>query len=244
MCMKNFFAILGGMGTLATESFVRVLNERTPNHSDQDYLNYVLINHATVPDRTAFILGKSEKSPVAALKEDIRQYSTLEPRFFVLTCNTAHHFYDELVETTTTPLLHMPRLAVQAVLKKFADLERPIRVGVLATEGTIQSKVYENELNSYTNIETIIPNQEIQQQVTHLIYRDIKERNFLNQELYFSILDQMIREQQCDVVLLGCTELSLMQESTKNAAYSVIDAQSELVDETIRLALEYRQADS
>ncbi len=243
MCMKNFFAILGGMGTLATESFVHVLNERTPNHSDQDYLNYVLINHASVPDRTAFILGKSEESPVAALKEDIRQYSALEPRFFVLTCNTAHHFYDELVDETTIPLLHMPRLAVQAILKKFSDLNRPIRVGVLATEGTIQSKVYENELNAFENIETIIPQQDIQQQVTNLIYRDIKEQNFLNEELYFSILNQMIDEQQCDVVLLGCTELSLMQEATQYEAHLIVDAQSELVDETIRLALEFR-ADS
>ncbi|HPR80764.1 MAG TPA: aspartate racemase, partial [Enterococcus sp.] len=46
--MKNFFAILGGMGTLATESFVHVLNERTPNHSGQDYLKYMPLNDARV----------------------------------------------------------------------------------------------------------------------------------------------------------------------------------------------------
>ncbi len=239
--MRNFFAILGGMGTLATESFVHVLNARTPIHSDQDYLNYLLINHATVPDRTAFILGDSAENPAQVLKEDLVQYTPLKPEFFVLTCNTAHHFYDELASATEIPLLHMPRLAVQAILKKFSGLNRPIRVGVLATEGTIKSKVYENELRVYDEIEVVIPDQTIQKEVTNLIYRDVKENHFLNQELYFSILDQMIQENNCDVVLLGCTELSLMQEATKNETYPVVDAQSELVDETIRLALENRE---
>ena len=54
--MRDFFTILGGMGTMATESFVRQLNKRTQTHADQDYLNYILYNHATIPDRTAFIL--------------------------------------------------------------------------------------------------------------------------------------------------------------------------------------------
>ncbi|MCD5000992.1 amino acid racemase [Enterococcus saccharolyticus] len=238
--MKNFFAILGGMGTLATEAFVQLLNERTPNHSDQDYLNYLLINHATVPDRTAFILGKSNENPATKLKEDLIQYTPLQPNFFVLTCNTAHHFYDELTSVTSVPILHMPRLAVKAILAKFGRDDRPVRVGVLATEGTIQSKVYEKELLAHQEIDVVIPPMEIQTQVTNLIYRDIKENNFLNEELYFSILEKMIKEHACDVLLLGCTELSLMEEVAKQTLYPVVDAQSELVDETIRLALEAR----
>ena len=41
---------------LATESYVRLLDKRTPIHCDQDYLNYLVVNHATVPDRTTWIL--------------------------------------------------------------------------------------------------------------------------------------------------------------------------------------------
>lgn len=59
--MENFFSILGGMGTMATESFVRLINHRTKATKDQEYLNYVLFNHATVPDRTAYILDRSEE---------------------------------------------------------------------------------------------------------------------------------------------------------------------------------------
>ncbi|MBE6171902.1 MAG: aspartate racemase, partial [Enterococcus faecium] len=62
--MENFFSILGGMGTMATESFVRLINHRVKAAKDQDYLNYVLFNHATVPDRTAYILDQTKENPV------------------------------------------------------------------------------------------------------------------------------------------------------------------------------------
>ena len=35
--MKKFFTVLGGMGTLATESYMRILDQRTPTKRDQDY---------------------------------------------------------------------------------------------------------------------------------------------------------------------------------------------------------------
>ena len=81
--MENFFSILGGMGTLATESFVRILNRRTQTHKDQDYLNYVLFNHATVPDRTAYILDNTLENPVPYLMDDIEKQNLLKPNFIV-----------------------------------------------------------------------------------------------------------------------------------------------------------------
>ncbi len=236
--MKNFFTILGGMGTLATESFVRVLNSRTPAHTDQDYLNYILVNHATVPDRTAYILDSSLASPVTALTEDLKQQSALNPHFFVLTCNTAHTFYEELQAVTPIPILHMPRIAAEKVKERFSR-ESKIRVALLATQGTVNSGAYGREFSDEL-FEVVYPNQSVQDDVMNLIYRDVKEQKFLNQALYLEILDTMIRQEQCDVVVLGCTELSLMQEVTMNADYPVVDAQSELVDKTIELALAER----
>ena len=93
--MKKFFTVLGGMGTLATESYMRILDQRTPTKRDQDYLDYIVVNHATVPDRTSWILDHSKPSPTKALIEDIKQQSLLKPEFFVLICNTAHYSFDE-----------------------------------------------------------------------------------------------------------------------------------------------------
>ena len=88
--MKNFFVILGGMGTLATTNFLNDLNEAYRPSSDQEYLNYLVVNHATIPDRTSFILKKSKENPFDFLKEDIESVDKLNPDFYVITCNTAH----------------------------------------------------------------------------------------------------------------------------------------------------------
>ena len=42
--MKHFFSIIGGMGTIATESYVRMINHRIKITKDQDYLNLSLIH--------------------------------------------------------------------------------------------------------------------------------------------------------------------------------------------------------
>lgn len=231
--MEHFFTILGGMGTMATESFVRILNQRTPAHRDQDYLNYMVLNHATVPDRTAYILGESSDNPLPALSDDIQKVTPLHPDFFVLTCNTAHYFYDELQSQTSIPIIHMPRLAAQKVAEVCRDMPNA-RVMVLATKGTMQSGVYSKELEKYPQLEVVEPSDELQDEVMSLIYDDIKEHQYLNNEKFESIIHQAMEKEHCDAVILGCTELSLMQEHDPIPSNYVIDAQSELADEVLR----------
>ena len=108
--MENFFTILGGRGTLATESFIHTLNQRTEAHRDQDYLNYIVVNHATIPDRTAYIKDSSLENPELKLIDDIKLQSRLAPKFFVIPCNTAHYYFSELEKATEIPILHMPRI--------------------------------------------------------------------------------------------------------------------------------------
>ncbi|HLQ40228.1 MAG TPA: amino acid racemase [Tetragenococcus sp.] len=241
--MKNFFTILGGMGTMATESFVHLLNERTPDvTSDQDYFNYLMLNHATMPDRTAFILDQSKTDPGPVLQADVKQIAPLKPDFFVLACNTAHYFYDDMQKLTDIPILHMPRLAVKAILQTQSGMNKKIRVGLLATKGTIATEIYSREIEKFNELEVVLPSVDLQAEIMHLIYHDVKENNFIDKSLYEKILAEMTCTYHCDVMLLGCTELSLVQESVKNTTYPIIDAQAVLVNETIRQAIQTQRS--
>lgn len=234
--MRDFFTILGGMGTMATESFVRQLNKRTPTHADQDYLNYILYNHATVPDRTAYILDRTKPNPVPVLQEDIRQQNILQPSFIVLTCNTAHYFFEELQKETKIPLLHMPKEAVKQIK---AD-QVTGKVAFLGTEGSVKAGVYERELINQ-GIDYLIPDKNLQAKINHLIYHDIKENDYINIDLFFEILADT-KSLGCEAVILGCTELSLVAEYiTQEHDYIIYDAQSILVDRTIERALALRE---
>lgn len=235
--MENFFSILGGMGTMATESFVRLINHRTKASKDQEYLNYVLFNHATVPDRTAYILDREQESPMPYLLDDVEKQNLLKPNFIVLTCNTAHYFFDELQAATEIPILHMPREAANELVRQ----NTTGKVAILGTEGRMKAGIYEKEVRQL-GFEAVIPDAQLQAKINHLIYHDIKESDYLNKELYYEILAEAVARFDCEKIILGCTELSLMQEYVGENEYPVIDAQSILADQTIARALQHRQA--
>lgn len=235
--MQKFFTIIGGMGTMATESYVHQLNLRTPAHADQEYLNYILVNHATVPDRTAYILDHNQPSPLPSLLEDIQQQSQLRPAFFTLPCNTAHYFYEDLQAATDIPILHMPRETVKEVKRRYPKARR---IGITGTRGTIADKIYEHEVQA-AGLEPVLPTEAIENETMDLIYRSIKENNTVDAALYHRIIHQMIDEQHADVVILGCTELSLAQEREPETTLPTVDSQSVLVDRTLELALKQRQ---
>ncbi|EMF0079563.1 amino acid racemase [Enterococcus hirae] len=235
--MENFFSILGGMGTMATESFVRLINHRTKASKDQEYLNYVLFNHATVPDRTAYILDREQESPMPYLLDDVEKQNLLKPNFIVLTCNTAHYFFDELQAATEIPILHMPREAANELVRQ----NTTGKVAILGTEGSMKAGIYEKEVRQL-GFEAVIPDAQLQAKINHLIYHDIKESDYLNKELYYEILAEAVARFDCEKIILGCTELSLMQEYVGENECPVIDAQSILADQTIARALQHRQA--
>jgi len=237
--MKNFFTVIGGMGSLATESYVHLLNERTPTKKDQDYLDYILVNHSTVPDRTAHILDNSKPSFLPPLVEDIKQQSLLKPEFMVIICNTAHYYYKELQAATDIPLIHMPHMAISVLKEKYPNAKK---VGLIATKGTIADHVYENEIKE-AGFELSLGDQDVQDRVESLIYDDIKVKGQVDADKYYGILKTMHDKFDCDVIVLGCTELSLAQEKASNHPYQVIDGQGIIVDKSIEFSEKIRRGE-
>lgn len=234
--MKNFFTIIGGMGTIATESFVRMINHRIKITKDQDYLNYILVNDAQVPDRTTYIKDHSKPNFFNALRDDVLQQSPLKPDFFIMPCNTAHYFYDDLANLTDVPFLNMMRIAVHKFL---TDYPNEKKIGLIATEGSIYDHLYEDEIKQVGR-EAELGGPEIQPMVTELIYSNIKEKGVVDKELYHRILRTMHDQYGCNVILLGCTELSLAQEKAPDHPYNVIDPQVTIADVAIELELQIR----
>lgn len=235
--MKQFFTVLGGMGTLATESYVRILDARTPIHRDQDYLNYIVVNHATVPDRTTWILDHSKPDYNLDLIEDIKQQSLLKPAFFVLICNTAHYAFDKLQAATDIPILNMLQETVNAIKKIKPDAKK---VGLLATRGTVEAGLYDHYITD-AGYEEIKPTPEILDMTEDLIYHDIKESGHSDGAKYHELVRRMIKEEGADIVILGCTELSYAEEMNPETQYPVADSQSIIVDRSLEKGLALRQ---
>lgn len=234
--MKHFFTILGGMGTIATESLARQLNHKIKITKDQDYLNYILVNDAQVPDRTTYIKDHSKPNFYFDLREDVLQQAKLKPDFFIMPCNTAHYFYDDLAKLSDVPFLHMMRIAVHRFVQDYPDEQK---IGVIATEGSIYDHLYVDEIEQVGRVAEL-GGPEIQPLVTELIYTNIKQKGVVDAGLYHRILRKMHDEYGCNVILLGCTELSLAQEKAPDHPYHVIDPQAIIAEVATELELKIR----
>ena len=61
--------IIGGLGPAATASLFMRIIEHTDAATDQDHIDITILNRPQIPDRTAYILGKSDESYVPAVRE-------------------------------------------------------------------------------------------------------------------------------------------------------------------------------
>lgn len=237
--MKNFFAVLGGMGTLATESYVRVLDRKTHATCDQDFLDYVVFNHASVPDRTNFILGRSLDDPFPYLAEDVDQATRMGASFIVMACNTAHLILPRLQALTPVPIMDMPRETINWATKHFPASTYP-RMGFMGTEGTQYAALYKKPTVN-AGYHLVNPDQELQDRVSSLIYQDVKEGH-LDKERYLSVINEFLGPCHCDSVLLGCTELSVLNEIYPMPELPIIDSQDILAAVTVQRAKELRDS--
>lgn len=117
------------------------------------------------------------------------------------------------------------------------------RVGLIATQGTIQDGIYSHEIET-SGREVVLGDQALQDMVTELIYKYVKEKGEVNAALYHRILQRMHDDFNVNVIVLGCTELSFAQEKAGDHPYHVIDAQSIIVDKTIALGKAFRQSEA
>lgn len=218
--------VLGGMGPKATTYFMNLVIDNTNAKSDQDNINMIVMNHSSIPDRTLFLLGKGI-SPVPYLIKDAIMLENAGCDFLVLTCNTSHFAYDEIVSNISIPLVNMP-LEVCNIIN--SD-NRVKKVGLMATLGTIKAGVY----SKYLNKEIFIPNDELQREVNSLIYDKVKKNIRVSKEEFMDVLNKFYNE-GCDIVITGCTELSVIVKDNELYNEKIIDSMMVLANKTIELA--------
>lgn len=206
--MSKTVGILGGMGPKATVDLFNKIVDFTEAESDQENIHILIDNNVSIPDRTSFILGKGE-NPIAELVETAVRLRNNGAELIIMPCNTAHYFYDKLIEAVEVPFINM----IEEVGKYIFNQYGKCKIGLLATLGTYQGKVYEKYCGKY-GIEIVAPSDEGKVKLLNLIYRvKAGERNFsLN---YINDILREFRVQNVNVIILGCTELPLVFDPLK-----------------------------
>ncbi len=224
---RKLLGIIGGLGPMSSAYFYELVTEHTAASCDQEHIDIILSSRATTPDRTDFIIGKSDKSPLPAMIEDAKSLEAYGATAIVIPCNTAHYFIDEVRRSVSVP---MPSIITETVMhiKKCGYK----KAAILATEGTVSSNSYQREFEN-DKLSYMLPDQKGQSALMELIYNKVKRGIIPPPEELYKVTEPMFKA-GCDCAILGCTELSLIGKNIKGDD-RFVDSLTVLADCSIKL---------
>ena len=161
---KEIIGIAGGLGPFAHIDFERKLLESAQKligaSEDQDFPEWILSSVPQTPDRTLSIRGEAPDSApwlIRSLKRLERggpgdENDAPGADFAVIPCNTAHHFLPRLREAVSIPIFDM----IEVTARHIRALGEGACVGILATTGTLESRLYHRALAS-EGLEAVSP---------------------------------------------------------------------------------------
>ena len=223
--------ISGGMGPKATAVFMDKLVDHTAAVRDQDHIDMVVLNHASLPDRTEVILSGEKDRFLSAVEKDIRLLEHVGVANIAIPCNTSHYFYQDMQAMTSIPIIHMVDETLQEIARRY---EAGSKIGVLATNGTLRSGIYRETCAKYSMRYHDIDDA-MQAEVMRIIYDDVKRDNNVSPDKLEAIIFDLVERCECQCVILACTELSCISISEAAKAHS-IDAMAMLVKRSIELS--------
>ena len=134
-----------------------------------------------------------------------KKLAAISADFAICPDNTIHEAFDLVAKESPIPWLHIAGVV--------AEEARSRGFGTLAITGTkylMTSPVYPDALDKY-GIATQIPDETGRERINTIIFSELVNGIFTEQSrLYFNTVIQRLKDQGCDAVVLGCTEIPLL----------------------------------
>jgi aspartate racemase len=214
------------MGPAATVDFMATVVAKTPAVSDQDHIHLIVDNDPGIPARQDAILrgGPSPGPAMAAMAERLQAAGA---DFLVMPCNTAHAFSECIEAAVQIPLVSIIDVTVDAC-RKYES------VGLLATEGCLQSNAYQLALRA-VGITLVLPTPAELAEFMELTFR-IK-RGDTGEAVAAGMLRlaDALLQRGAQAIIAGCTEIPLVLDR-KSLGIPLVSSTDELAKRTIALA--------
>lgn len=217
---------------MATVCFMDMVVSRTRAACDQEHIPMIVLNDTRIPDRTDYILDNTKPDPLPRMIRDAGTLENSGADIIVVPCNTAHYFYDEIAKSVRIPVLNIIEVTVNRARASMPGLKK---LGILATRGTIEGGGYKKYCDE-VGIEYCVPSEKDQQSVMEIIYDQVKAGKRADIIRLSGVIANMEHE-GCDAVVLGCTELSVV-----NKQYGITSTRPDVIDSMEALALETIEA--
>lgn len=134
-----------------------------------------------------------------------RKLASIGAQFAICPDNTIHQAFDLVAADSPIPWLHIAEAVAQDAI------ERNLKVlGITGTKYLMTGPVYPGVMRKL-GIECRIPDQPDRERIDTIIFRELANGIFTEESrAYFNTVVRKMKDQGCDGVVLGCTEIPLL----------------------------------
>lgn len=203
--------VVGGMGSYATLDFFKRLLDAFPAEKEWERPRIIMDNRCNMPSRVRAILYKERREElVNSLANSVEMLIDNGATHVILACNTSHVFLNDIYEKVPECQYYIINI-IEECAKKLSE-DNIDKVALIASEGTILSRVYEDIFSVY-NIEIISPTKKDFSKIREFI-ETVKQNN-ISEEVKEEFI-KYINKIECDSLILGCTELPVLYKECKS----------------------------
>jgi aspartate racemase len=224
--------VLGGMGPLASAHFMMRLTQLTPATLDQEHIPTILWSDPRIPDRIAGHDGTGP-DPLPWLVRGLNGLRQAGCGAVVIPCNTAHGWYDRMVEAAGLPILHI----VDAAANDLRRIGTPRgTIGLMGTVPTLAMRLYQDRLSAQ-GWECIEPDPDQMRRLVLPAIGLVKVNRLVEAYAPLAEVVNSLASRGASAVVLGCTEIPLGIQAgpTAGLRVPVVDT----VDALARAAIQW-----
>lgn len=218
-----------GVAPWATIQFAEALYALIRAEKDWDYPRVIFDVNTKIPSRGRHLeLGETDPSPTIAAT--IAELASGGATVVVVACNTAHILYDRWALNAPVPVPHIVAETVKA-----ASTQGARRVASFTSTSLSRANLYRDHAVK-AGLAAHALSDSAQQTVSDMIGL-VKAHGSVD-SLVQSRWDELVTELKAgevDTVLLGCTELSILQKPLKDIGIRSVDSNAALAHSALRL---------
>ncbi|RLB17648.1 MAG: aspartate racemase [Deltaproteobacteria bacterium] len=160
-----------------------------------------------------------------------RKLAQVGANFAICPDNTIHQAFPYVVDASPIPWLHIADAVAEEATRRGCK-----NLAVMGTKYLMTGPVYPELLKRY-NISCRIPEEDDRERIDNIIFQELVNGQFLeDSRVYFNEVIQKLKDQGCDAVVLGCTEIPLLVDP-KDCPLPTLDSTRLLARAAIKEAL-------
>ena len=229
---RDAIGVLGGLGPYAGLDLVRALFDETEAHADQEHLPVALVSYpGRIPDRSTWIADAGAPSPVPPMLAVLRLLDAAGCAVAGVPCNTAHApvLFDALRAGLAGSQMRLVHIVDAIVAQIEAEMPDVRRVGVLATDSSVQNRLHQVGLEA-SGRAAVVPDAGVQARVHASIFDPVWGLKAHSappdpqaREVLLDAVEHLVAK-GADAVILGCTELPLAVPEATYAGVPLVNS--------------------